>query len=71
MSNQLVIRFGSLGDLCVLGWSLARLADATAPNRPRVTLVTKALWADLAWKFRGVDRVVVPEGGGGPNSPGM
>lgn len=64
MSNQLVIRFGSLGDLCVLGWSLARLADTTAPNRPRVTLVTKAVWADLAWKFRGVDRVVVPEGGG-------
>lgn len=64
MTNQLVIRFGSLGDLCVLGWSLARLADATAPNRPRVTLVTKAAWADLAWKIRGVDRVVSLQGSG-------
>jgi heptosyltransferase-2 len=66
MSEILVIRFGSLGDLCVLGWSLARLADAAGPARPQVTLVTKPVWAPLVRRFRGVDRVLVPEGDGGP-----
>jgi len=58
MSRVLVIRFGSLGDLCVLGWSLARLAGHAGPTPQRVTLVTKAAWAPLAGHFQGVDEVV-------------
>ncbi|MFO7654449.1 MAG: glycosyltransferase family 9 protein [Candidatus Krumholzibacteriia bacterium] len=50
----LVIRFGALGDLCLLAWSLARLASAS----PRVTLVTKEAFAGLASAFPGVDEVV-------------
>ncbi len=53
----LIIRFGSLGDLCLLGWSLSRLARPPASTACRVTLVTKAAYADLASRFTGVDAV--------------
>jgi heptosyltransferase-2 len=59
MPQQIVvIRFGALGDLCLAGWSLARLAAAPGRDRRRVTLVTKARFADLAGRFTGVDAVL-------------
>ena len=58
MQDILVIRFGALGDLCLLGWTLSRLAAAPGRDRRRVTLVTKARFADLAARLVGVDRVV-------------
>ena len=58
MRNIMVIRFGSLGDLCLLGWSLARLAEAPGSADRTVTLVTKASFAPLADRFRGIDRVI-------------
>jgi heptosyltransferase-2 len=59
-----VIRFGALGDLCLTGWTLARLALAPGREGRRVTLVTKARFAELAGSFTGVDRVVaLPEPG--------
>lgn len=62
MREILVIRFGSLGDLCLLGWSLSALADTADP--PRVTLVTKAALAPLATRLRGVHRVEALAGPG-------
>lgn len=64
MRNVLVIRFGALGDLCLLARTLAR---ATAlPGERRVTLVTKAAFAPLLAEARGVDEVVpLPPGGAG------
>jgi heptosyltransferase-2 len=56
--DLLVVRFGSLGDLCLLGWSLARLADRPASEDRRVTLVTKAAFAPLLANVRGVHRVI-------------
>ncbi len=62
MREVLVIRFGALGDLCVLGWSLARLADRQAGPSCRVTLVTKRAFAPLMREMRGIDEVVeLPE----------
>lgn len=58
MQELLVIRFGALGDLCLLGWTLARLAAAPGAEGRRVTLVTKAQLADLAARLAGVDEVV-------------
>jgi heptosyltransferase-2 len=58
MREILVVRFGSLGDVCLLGWTLSRLAPCAAAGRCRVTLVTKPAFADLAARFAGVDRVV-------------
>ncbi len=58
MQDILVIRFGALGDLCLLGWTLSGLAAAPDRTERRVTLVTKARFADLAGRFEGVDRVV-------------
>jgi heptosyltransferase-2 len=60
--SVLVIRFGALGDLCLLAWSLARCA---APRRdaPRMTLVTKNVFADLMSAVPGVDSVVPFAGG--------
>lgn len=58
MQDILVIRFGALGDLCLLGWTLARLAAAPECQRRRVTLVTKSHLADLAARLTGVDRVI-------------
>jgi heptosyltransferase-2 len=60
--NNLVIRFGALGDLCLLGWSLSRLA-APERGRQRLTLVTKAAFAPLMAECAGVDRVIPLERG--------
>jgi heptosyltransferase-2 len=59
--NILVIRFGSLGDLCLLGWSLARLGAAAGHPDRRVTLVTKQAFAPLMASVHGVDQVVALE----------
>jgi heptosyltransferase-2 len=58
MRDILVIRFGALGDLCVLGWALSRLADSCAPGTCRITLVTKAAFAPLMAQMHGVDEVI-------------
>ncbi|MBK8165746.1 MAG: glycosyltransferase family 9 protein [bacterium] len=57
MPDWLVLRFGSLGDLCLLGWSLSALADGTDDTRPRVTIATKAAFAPLVSRFHGVASV--------------
>jgi len=62
MREILVIRFGALGDLCVLGWALSRLVDSHAPGTCRVTLVTKAAFAPLMSQVRGVDEVIALTG---------
>jgi heptosyltransferase-2 len=62
--NILVIRFGSLGDLCLLGWSLSAAADAGGPRGLRLTLATKAAFAPLMSEVRGLDRVAALDGGG-------
>jgi heptosyltransferase-2 len=64
LRNILVIRFGSLGDLCLLGWGLSRLRSAHSPDAYRLTLVTKPAWAPLAEKLHGVDRVMSLPGPG-------
>ncbi len=65
MREILVVRFGSLGDVCLLGWTLSRFAPcAAAAGTCRVTLVTKPAFADLAAHFAGVDRVVPLPGRG-------
>lgn len=64
MNEWLVLRFGSLGDLCLLGWGLSALAEAPDARDRRVTLVTKAAFAPLAGRFHGVDDVLALEGGG-------
>ena len=64
MSQTLVIRFGSLGDLCLLGWALARRCDeriAAGLDPDPVTLVTKPAFAALAAGFRGVGSVMAPD----------
>lgn len=62
--NILVIRFGALGDLCVMGWALARLKDHPDYCNHRVTLVTKAAFAPLMIESRGIDRVIPFSGRG-------
>ncbi|HOX25053.1 MAG TPA: glycosyltransferase family 9 protein [Candidatus Krumholzibacteria bacterium] len=57
MREILVIRFGALGDLCLLGWTLSRLAAAPGGATARVTLATKARFAGLAARLAGVDTV--------------
>ena len=64
MNDWLVLRFGSLGDLCLLGWSLSALADAPGRERPRVTVATKAAFAPLVARFHGVDEVAALAGPG-------
>lgn len=64
MREILVVRFGSLGDVCLLGWTLRRFAPAAATGACRVTLVTKPAFADLAGRFDGVGRVVTLPGRG-------
>ncbi len=64
MREILVIRFGALGDLCVLGWALSRLADSCAPGTCRITLVTKAAFAPVMGEVRGVDEVIALDGSG-------
>ncbi len=61
MSETLVIRFGSLGDLCLLGWALAERRDNLGSSSlDRITLVTKPAYADLMGKMRGIDQVLSP-----------
>ena len=67
MPNTLVIRFGSLGDLCLLAWSLSGQDAAALPDgtpRPRITLAVKAAFAPLMATVPGVD-VVAPLDGPG------
>lgn len=64
LQKILVIRFGALGDLCVLGWTLSACRAATEQNNLEITLVTKKAWAPLAETFTGVDRVIALEGSG-------
>jgi heptosyltransferase-2 len=54
----LVVRFGSLGDLCLLGWALARLVDRPGGADRRVTLVTKSAFAPLLARVRGIHQVI-------------
>jgi heptosyltransferase II len=65
MQQILCIRFGALGDLCLLGWTLSRLANAPDAGRVRSTLVTKARLAGLAGHLAGVDQVVALDEPGG------
>ncbi|MFN2370715.1 MAG: glycosyltransferase family 9 protein [Candidatus Krumholzibacteriia bacterium] len=67
MRSILVIRFGALGDLCLLAGALARAALAPGAGERRVTLVAKAAFAPLLAHAAGVDRVV-PLAGGGPGA---
>jgi heptosyltransferase-2 len=60
----LVVRFGSLGDLCLLGWALARLADRPGGEGRRVTLVTKSAFAPLMEHVRGIHQVIPLKGSG-------
>lgn len=61
--HVLVIRFGALGDLCLLARTLAR---AGGSGGRRVTLVTKGVFAPLLARSAGVDEVVaLPDGGPG------
>ncbi len=60
MSRTLIIRFGSLGDLCLLAWSLSgqeRAARLAGAPRPRITLAVKAGYAPLMAAVPGVDAV--------------
>jgi heptosyltransferase-2 len=65
LSRTLVIRFGALGDLCLLAWSLAALARAhaaatgrdRAAGGPVADLVTKSAYADLLARVPGVGEV--------------
>ena len=68
MTNILVIRFGALGDLCLLAWTLTALGRGDGPQsrriQPRVTLVTKAAFAGLFNQVPGVDEVIPLNGPG-------
>ncbi len=65
MHRVLVIRFGSLGDLCLLAWSLTRWSRGEGGEGREVTLVTKAAFAPLLEQVPGIDRVVaLPTGAG-------
>ena len=64
MRQILIIRFGALGDLCLLAWSISRWARGENAEDRQVTLVTKAAFAPLMEKMQGIDRVIpLPEGG--------
>lgn len=58
LHRVLVIRFSSLGDLCLLAWSLARWSRGEGGSGREVTLVTKAAFAPLLEHTPGIDRVV-------------
>jgi heptosyltransferase-2 len=65
LPQVLVIRFGALGDLCLLSWSLAWVARQTPQgNAPPITLVTKANYAPLLKHASGVADVVSLAGPG-------
>jgi heptosyltransferase-2 len=60
LSRTLIIRFGSLGDLCLLAWSLSgqdAAARAAGAPRPRITLAVKVAYAPLMAAVPGVDAV--------------
>jgi len=61
LKNILVIRFGSLGDLCLLGWSMPAYAH---DHQTRITLATKPAFAPLMRQVRGIDQVVELPGSG-------
>ncbi len=63
MRNVLVIRFGALGDLCLLAHTLGRAGTAAGAEGRRVTLVTKVAFAPLLGAARGVDEVLALEDG--------
>ena len=64
MRHILIIRFGALGDLCLLAWSIWRWVRSNDAANQQVTLVTKAAFAPLMQKMHGIDRVIpLPEGG--------
>ncbi len=56
MKKILVIRFGALGDLCLLTWALSHWAKS-APDS-QVTLVTKAAWAPLMKNIPGIHHII-------------
>lgn len=62
MREILVIRFSSLGDLCILGAALARWSARPGAEARRITLVTKAAFAPLLRRMRGIDEVLELEG---------
>jgi heptosyltransferase-2 len=65
LSRTLVIRFGSLGDLCLLAWSIGgqdAAARAAGAPRPQVTLAVKAAYAPLMATVPGVDAVAPLDG---------
>ncbi|MCP4574321.1 MAG: glycosyltransferase family 9 protein [bacterium] len=64
MRHVLVIRFGALGDLCLLARALSRANASAAGDPRRVTLATKAAFAPLLATAAGVDEVVALEDGG-------
>lgn len=55
MQRTLVIRFGSLGDLCVCSWMISGIADVMPDVR--ISLATKDGFARLAREIRGVQDV--------------
>ncbi len=64
LKQILIIRFGALGDLCLLAWSLSRFAQSQEATDCQVTLVTKAAFAPLMENVHGIDRVIaLPSGG--------
>ncbi len=64
MKQILIIRFGALGDLCLLAWSLSRFAQSQEATGCQITLVTKAAFAPLMENVHGIDRVIaLPTGG--------
>jgi ADP-heptose:LPS heptosyltransferase len=62
MQEILIIRFSSLGDLCLLCASLARLSAAPDAGNRRITLVTKPAFAPLMETAAGVDQVIALPG---------
>jgi lipopolysaccharide heptosyltransferase II len=64
LQRILIIRFGALGDLCLLAWSLSHWARGEDSDQRHVTLVTKAAFAPLMEQMHGIDRVIsLSEGG--------
>lgn len=62
MREVLVIRFSSLGDLCLLGAALARWSGRPGAEARRVTVATKSAFAPLLRRMRGIDEVLELEG---------
>ncbi len=58
MQKILIIRFGALGDLCLLAWSMSRYARDKSVTDRHITLVTKEAFVPLMEKTQGLDRVI-------------